>query len=186
MRYCLSKTEGIWYWHWGETRSHFHSRRGGQIVGKWSDWDIFSTSSCKSCVFLHWENSLSSWGTGAKKFKTFAVLPWVWSWTIRLCQKGSKNHPGTFRQKQQSNKVVPLYSNPEAEPRCVIYLLDFYFSKFPQLASTMPFFYLKPLPTKPDNEAPWFQATPIGKNTLAKFAEKMWRCWDRKEDQSQS
>lgn len=36
------------------------------------------------------------------------------------------------------------------------------------------FFYLKPLQQAPKNaEAAWFQATPIGRNTLAKFVQMM-------------
>ena len=89
-------------------------------------------------------------------------------------ENGSKNHPGTFGHNEQSNKVVPMYSNRSAVPRCAVHLLDLYFSKCPQPPNALSFFYLKPLPKKPvEREAPWFQSTPIGKNTLAKFVETM-------------
>ena len=55
-----------------------------------------------------------------------------------------------------------------------MYLIDLYFSKFPQPRETLDFFNLKPLAAKPDDPTkPWFQATPIGKNTLGKFVENM-------------
>ena len=40
-------------------------------------------------------------------------------------ENGSKNHQGGFGTKRQSNKVVTIYANPDAVPRCVVYLLDF-------------------------------------------------------------
>ena len=82
-----------------------------------------------------------------------------------------KNHRGGFGTKCQSNKVVTIYANPDSEPRCVVYLLDFYFSKFPKPPESMDCFYLPKAPTS--NEAPWFEPNPIGKNTLGKFVEKM-------------
>lgn len=81
-------------------------------------------------------------------------------------ENGSKNHSVTFGRKQ-SNKVVTLYSQPDAVPKCVVYLIDLYFSKFPKPPENIPFFYLKPVGKVPDkDEAPWFYELPIGKNTL--------------------
>ena len=55
-----------------------------------------------------------------------------------------------------------------------MYLLDFYFSKFPELPTSMDAFYLKPLAKVPDNfDDPWFERAPIGKNVLAKFVQVM-------------
>ena len=55
-----------------------------------------------------------------------------------------------------------------------IYLLDFYFLKLPKAHNTLDSFYLKPLQQVPKNsDAPWFHATPIGQNTLAKFVQMM-------------
>ena len=84
---------------------------------------------------------------------------------------GSKHHQRGFGTKRQSNKVVTIYGNPDAEPSCVVY-----FSKFPKLPKSMDFFYLKPLPKAPaDIEAPWFEPNPIGKNTLGKFVDEMYK-----------
>ncbi len=143
-------------------------------MGKWSDWYIFSTGSCEGAFFYVGKTVCLRGGQEQRNLKLSQFRREYDPDRYIYVENGSKNHPGTFGQKKQSNKVVTLYSHPDAEPRCVVYLLDFYFSKFPQPASTMPLFYLKPLAKKPaDREAPWFQATAIGKNTLAKFVEKM-------------
>ena len=56
----------------------------------------------------------------------------------------------------------------------MVYLLDYYFSKFPQSPNTLGVFYLHPLPKKPkDERAPWFSSVPIGKNKLAQFVKEM-------------
>ena len=41
---------------------------------------------------------------------------------------GSKNHSGV--NFKEDNKIVFVYSCPEAQPRCLVYLLDTYFAKF--------------------------------------------------------
>ena len=69
---------------------------------------------------------------------------------------------------------MPLFSNPDAAERCPVYLIDFYFSKFPKPPETLDLFYLRPVARIPtDSTVPWFQATAIGKNTLSTFVEKM-------------
>ena len=89
-------------------------------------------------------------------------------------EHGSKNHQGGFGTSQHSNKVVTIYANSDAEPRDLVYLVDFYFSKFPKPPNLLDFFYLKPLAKVPVNfDDPWFEATPIGKNTLGKFVRNM-------------
>lgn len=91
-------------------------------------------------------------------------------------ENGSKNHQGGFGTGKQSNKVVTIYATPEEASRCVVFLLDFYFSKFPCPCNSLEFMYLKPLPKKPDDDKqPWYQATPIGKNTLGKLVKEMCR-----------
>ena len=89
-------------------------------------------------------------------------------------ENGSKNYPGSFSGKRDDNKIVTIYANPESQPRCLVYLLDQYFSKFPKNPDVMEFFYLKPLQKTPvDPHRPWFEASPIGKNTLGKFVQCM-------------
>ena len=68
----------------------------------------------------------------------------------------SKNHPGTFGDKQ-SHEVVTLYSQSDAVPKCVVYLIVLFFSKFPKPPENIPFFYLKPVGKVPaKDEVPWF------------------------------
>ena len=89
-------------------------------------------------------------------------------------ENGSKNHQGHFGTRKESNKVVTIYANPDAGIKCLVYLLDFHFSKFPKPAKSMDFFYLKPLGKVPVNmDAPWFEATAVGKNTLVKYFKLM-------------
>ena len=44
----------------------------------------------------------------------------------------SKNCNGTFKQLNIANKVVTLFSCPEAGERCPIHILDMYFCKLPK------------------------------------------------------
>ena len=54
-----------------------------------------------------------------------------------------------------------------ALPKCVVYLLDFYFKRLPKPPEDMEFFFAKPLDKVPsDARAPWFYSVPVGKNTL--------------------
>ena len=82
-------------------------------------------------------------------------------------QNGSKNHQGGFGTLNDSNKVVTIYSTlvgNSGELFRDVYLLDFYFSKFPKPPLEMDFLYLQPKPQKPsDPKEPWFYAHPIGK-----------------------
>ena len=50
-------------------------------------------------------------------------------------ENGSKNHSGI--NPTDSNKVVPMYACTEKRPRCLVYLLVIYFSKFPPKAKEM-------------------------------------------------
>ena len=89
-------------------------------------------------------------------------------------ENGSKNHQGRFGTRKESNKVVTIYANFDNAPKCLVYLLDFYFSKFPKPPTSMETFYLKPLAKVPAKfDDPWFECTPIGKNVLAKFVQVM-------------
>lgn len=56
-------------------------------------------------------------------------------------ENGSKNHIGHFGASSNSNKMVTIYTNSEnPPPKCLVYLLDLYFSKFPKAPSTLEFF----------------------------------------------
>jgi len=56
----------------------------------------------------------------------------------------------------------------------VVYLLDYYFSKFPKTPLSMDFMYLQPKPQVPaDPKEPWFYPNPTGKNTLHSLLHTM-------------
>ena len=50
-------------------------------------------------------------------------------------EHGSKNNSGT--NVKEANKTVPVFSRPDARPRCLVYLLDKYFEKFPAKAAQL-------------------------------------------------
>ena len=88
-------------------------------------------------------------------------------------ENGSKNHTGSFGKKD-ANKVVRICADRDAEPRCLVFLLDLYFSKLPADPKSLPAFYMKPLSKAPvDPHQPWFFPTPIGRNTLGKIVQTM-------------
>ena len=88
----------------------------------------------------------------------------------------SKNRAGTFKQLHLASKEVPTHCtcNLSAE-RCHVHLLDLYIAKMPSsIVATAGTFYLRPLPQRPTNgQAPWFNSTPIGRNTLSTILKKM-------------
>lgn len=57
-------------------------------------------------------------------------------------EKGSKNIFGA--NPKVANKVVPVYASQQSRPRCLVYLLDVYFSKLPPFAQQKDIFYLRP------------------------------------------
>ena len=92
-------------------------------------------------------------------------------------ENGSKNHPGTFGHNEQSNKVVPMYSNRSAVPRCAVHLLDLYFSKCPQPPNALSFFYLKPLPKKPVESTLVSEYSNREEYASQVFQDDVQRCW---------
>ena len=73
---------------------------------------------------------------------------------------------------KEANKVVPVYASPDARPRCLVNLLDLYFSKFPDNAKNVDYFYLRPRKKfKPD--MPWYDCSPVGKETMKKYMATM-------------
>ena len=93
-------------------------------------------------------------------------------------ENGSKNHRGGFGTLHDSNKVVTVYStlvgNSGDPLRDVVYLLDYYFSRFPKPPLSIDFMYLQPKARVPsDPKEPWFYPNPIGKNTLHNLLSTM-------------
>lgn len=86
-------------------------------------------------------------------------------------ENGSKNNSGT--KLKVSNKVVPVYANPSAGERCLLYLLDLYMSKLPKEAFEKEIFYLRPKRTVPFADEPWYELAPIGKEKLRNMVRDM-------------
>ncbi len=87
-------------------------------------------------------------------------------------EHASKNRSGGMAQMRVKNKVVPVYSVPEAGNRCHVKILDMYLSKLPRDALLKDNFYLQPLASVPENpQKPWFSSVPVGRNTLGKMVK---------------
>ena len=79
----------------------------------------------------------------------------------------SKNCNGIFKLLNIANKVVPLFSCPEAGERCPVHILDVYFRKLPKESITKDIFFFRPLEKTPsDPTSPWYSNQPVGKHTL--------------------
>ena len=91
---------------------------------------------------------------------------------------GSKNNLGGIKQvrKRQSNKVVRHFANPKLGEKCLVHLLDPYFSKRPEFKPDSPdkdAFYLRPAAS--DSSAQWYYARPIGHNMLKGMLKAMYK-----------
>ena len=62
----------------------------------------------------------------------------------KLAPEDRKNHSGGLSDLRVPNKQVPCYSIPENRPKCLVYLLDLYFSKVPEYAFVKDILYLRP------------------------------------------
>ena len=82
-------------------------------------------------------------------------------------ENASKNRQGGLKQLRVENKSVPILATPEADNRCHVHILDLYLSKLPPIAKDKDLFYWRPFDTVPkDPAAPWYMASPVGKNVL--------------------
>lgn len=91
----------------------------------------------------------------------------------RYIENGSKNKCGV--NPKERNKVVTVYADPLAQPRCLVYLLDKYLSKLPQRAKDMDIFYMRPISSSKDctTREVWYECAPVGKEKLRKFLGAM-------------
>ena len=88
------------------------------------------------------------------------------------CENGSKNRSGGLQDFRVPNKQVSIYSCPEAQDRCHMYILDLYLSKLPVQAFIDDSFYMQPLSVIPQaSHLPWFANTHTGKKMLLQ------KCW---------
>ena len=72
----------------------------------------------------------------------------------------SKNNSGANLKIQ--NKVVPVYANPSSGERCLVTLLDKYFSKLPPVAFEKDVLYMKPKTASPSEaDSPWYEGVPV-------------------------
>ncbi len=83
-------------------------------------------------------------------------------------ENASKNRQGGIRQLKVKNKVVPILATPLVGHQCRhAQIQDRLISKLPPAAVEKDYFYCRPLDNLPkDPSAPWFAASPLGKNVL--------------------
>ena len=66
------------------------------------------------------------------------------------------------------NKEVTCHAIPEESPKCLVFLLNKYFSKLPKYAFEQDTLYLRPKSSVPvDLSSPWYEEAAVGKNTLS-------------------
>ena len=88
-------------------------------------------------------------------------------------ERASKNRKGGMGQLRVEHKSVTIVANPSVGIRCHVSLLDKYISKLPSEAIKKDYFYCRPLSYHSDDDAPWYSAVPLGKNTLSVMVSKM-------------
>ena len=89
-------------------------------------------------------------------------------------EHGSKNRSGGLSQLRVENKSVPCYAVQENRPRCLVYLLDSYLNKLPQMAFKEDILYCRPKTKAPlDEKSPWYDAIPVGRNKLGSMVKEM-------------
>ena len=84
----------------------------------------------------------------------------------------SRNRNGGFYQLDTENKNVEIYKNITDSKRCLVSLLDLYFSKLPQSAKDKDIFYCRPL-NKYTADGPWYSEQPRGKHFLSDMVKRM-------------
>lgn len=81
----------------------------------------------------------------------------------------------TGRGSKNSGHCHKVFANSSAGIRCLVYLLDLYFSKLPSYAYDKDILYLRPkasfLPK--ENRAPWYEAFPVGREKLRTMTHDM-------------
>ena len=68
---------------------------------------------------------------------------------------------------------MPVYASQQSRPRCLVHLLDVYFSKLPPFAQQKDIFYLRPKKGIPSGDLPWYDSVPVGKEKLRTFLQAM-------------
>jgi hypothetical protein len=89
---------------------------------------------------------------------------------LQYTECGSKNNPGGLNERKVKNKSVKLFANRNDENRCAVRLFKKYMSLRPTNAPA-DVFYLQPI-RKVRSDC-WFQARPIGHNTLGKTVKRL-------------
>ena len=135
-----------------------------QIMGVHSP---FSTA--ESSVLLCWKNFLCLRGAEHRDLKISQFVRSEQPDSYNYIENGSKNITGVSTK--IANKVVPVYSSPEAHPRCLVYLLDLYLSKLPPKAIQLDLFYLRP--KKSAESGSWYDCVAVGKEKLRNFLQSM-------------
>ena len=86
----------------------------------------------------------------------------------KYVENGSKNKSGV---NPKENKLIPVYTNSKACPRCLVYLLDKTFQK----GKDMDVSYLHPVSKKVSDDEPWYECSTVCKEKLRKYMETMCR-----------
>ena len=135
--------------------------------GKVVSWDEDPQSSSKCCIFHRWKMFCLRGGVELRELKPSQIKRHTNPDRYIYSEKMSKNRNGTFKQLNIANKVVPLFSCPEAGERCPVHILDVYFRKLPKESITKDIFFFRPLEKTPsDPTSPWYSSQPVGKHTL--------------------
>ena len=65
-----------------------------------------------------------------------------------------------------------MYAQPDTQPRCLVFLLDKYFDKFPANTHGLDVFYLRPKASE-TNPNVWYDCAGVGAHKLNTFLECM-------------
>ena len=88
----------------------------------------------------------------------------------KYIENESKNITGV--NSTENNKIVPVYAQPDEQPRCLVYLQDKYFDKFPADTYGLDVFYLRPKASV-TNPNVWYDCAPVGAHKLNTFLDCM-------------
>lgn len=143
----------------------------------------------KTAPFITLDKENTLWEQGVMGTDTPISLQRAVFYTIckMLCIKGGLEHralkpsqftrdrkPGgyTFSSRTNSKKHHKVHADPSAGKRCLIYLLDLYFSKLPPYAYEKDILYLRPKANFFHN-APWYDTFPVGREKLRTMTRDM-------------
>ena len=111
-----------------------------------------------------------------KEQRSLTPLQFIPTWSpdcYTYVENGSKSKSGVSLK--ETNTIIPVYANLSARLRCLVYLLDKYFSKFPPKGKDMDVLYLCCISKKPADKDKWYECSPVGKKSFKILLEVMRR-----------